>query len=182
MPTRAEILDALGRSHEQLVAHFVALPAEDLERPCTASEVPGGTPWRAKDHLSHLAFIERQFQRMIRRTISGQPDPVGFTRTGATNREDVLAWVHRQNQAYAEEHAGDGLDEVLADLSATRQTTLDLLGQLTDEQIVRPVPGAPWADGTIGGVLITNAYHADRHTAWVDKGLHSPAEQNQGSG
>ena len=176
MPTRTEILDTLGRSQEQLFTHFRALTAEELERPCTENEVPGGTSWRPKDHLSHLAFIERQFQGMIRRTIEGETDPIGFgSRIGTTNREDVLAWVHRQNQAYAREHAGDSLEEILADLTATRQKSLELLEQLTDEQLAQPVPGAPWADGTIGGVLITNAYHAKRHTSWTEEGLRQQA-------
>ena len=172
MPTRAEILDALGRSQERLFTYFRALMPEELECPCTESEVPGGTPWRPKDHLAHLAFIERQFQGMIRRTVEGERDPIGFSsRIGTTKREEVLAWVHRQNQAYAKEHADDSLEEILTDLMATRQKSLELLGQLTDEQLALPVPGAPWADGTIGGVLITNAYHAERHTSWAEEGL-----------
>ena len=109
---------------------------------------------------------------MIHRTIEGETDPIGFSsRIGTTKREEVLAWVHRQNQAYAKEHAGDSLEEILTDLMATRQKSLELLGQLTDEQLALPVPGAPWADGTIGGVLITNAYHAERHTSWIEEGL-----------
>ncbi len=27
------------------------------------------------------------------------------------------------------------------------------------------------ADGTIGGVLLTNAHHERQHLAWVDEGL-----------
>ncbi|WP_201389936.1 DinB family protein [Ktedonobacter sp. SOSP1-85] len=178
MPTRAEIRDALRRSHEQLFTHFRALTPEELECPCTENEFPGGLPWRPKDHLAHLAFIERQFQGMIRRTIEGDPDPLGFnTRIGTTKRDEVLAWVHRQNQAYAKEHADDSLEEIFADLSATRQQSLELLEQLTDEQLAQPVPGAPWADGTIGGVLITNATHATIHTSWTEEGLHRQAEQ-----
>lgn len=176
MPTRAEILDALRRSHERLFAHFRALTSEELERPCTESEVPGDTPWRPRDHLAHLAFIEREFQEMIHRTIEGETDPIGFgSRIGTTKREEVLAWVHRQNQAYAKVHAADSLEEILTDLTATRQKSLELLEQLTDEQLALPVPGAPWADGTIGGVLITNAYHAERHTSWVEEGLRRQA-------
>ena len=78
MPTRAEILEALNKSQEQLFAHFRALTPEELERPCTKNEVPGGPPWRPKDHLEHLAHIERKFQRLIHRTIKSDPDPTGL--------------------------------------------------------------------------------------------------------
>src|SRR5258708_40044563 len=128
MPTRAEILDTLGRSQEQLFTHFRALTAEELERPCTENEVPGGTSWRPKDHLSHLAFIERQFQGMIRRTIEGETDPIGFgSSIRTTDREDVLAWVHRKDQAYAREQAGDILENILADLTTRRPKSLAML-------------------------------------------------------
>jgi hypothetical protein len=172
VPTRIEILDTLSRSQEQLFAAFRAMKAADLERPCTENEHPGGPPWRPKDHLSHLAFIERQFLLMIRRTVDGERDPIGIrARIGTTSREEVLAWVHRQNQAYAEEHADDSLEGILADVSATRQKSLELLAEITDHELARPIPGAPWNDGTIGGVLITNAGHAEQHTSWVEAGL-----------
>ena len=51
--------------------------------------------WKAKDHLAHLAHIERAFQSMIERHLSGQQNPVGFS---GRSREDVLAGVHRGNE------------------------------------------------------------------------------------
>jgi hypothetical protein len=48
---------------------------------------------------------------------------------------------------------------------------LTLLEQLTDEELERPLKGAPWADGTIGGVLITSGYHQRQHVDWVRDGL-----------
>ena len=87
MPTRSEILDALSRTQEQLFTHFRGLTPEELECPCTESEVPGGTPWRPKDHLAHLVYIEQQFQAMIRRTVEGDTDPLGFSsRIGTTKQ------------------------------------------------------------------------------------------------
>lgn len=69
-------------------------------------------------------------------------------------------------------HRGDDLDTLLKDLDAARADTLALLDELTDEQLAAPLPGAPWADGTIGGVLITNAHHEVQHWTWVAEGLH----------
>jgi hypothetical protein len=112
---------------------------------------------------------------MIRRTLDQEADPIGFRKSGATNRDEVLAWVHRENQAHTDRHADDSLEEILARLTATRRQTLELLNELSDEQLAQPVPGAPWDDGTIGGVLITNAGHAKRHTSWVDAGLGLPS-------
>jgi len=72
MPTRAAILGTLAASQTQVMAFFAGLSPEDLERPATASGVPGEAPWRAKDHLAHLAPSERAIQRLLRRTRAGE--------------------------------------------------------------------------------------------------------------
>ena len=175
MPTREVILQILAETHEALLAYYSALTPDELERICTASEVPGGEPWRPKDHLAHLTLIEQAFQGMVRRTLKGSADPVGFSRTGATNREEIVAWIHRNNQAYVNAHRDDSLESLLADLAHARQETLALLEQLTDEQLLLPLAGAPWDDGTAGGILITNAHHEQQHLSWMQQGLHQPS-------
>jgi len=172
MPTREVIVQTLTETHAELLAYYAILTPEELERICTTSEVPDGEPWRPKDHLAHLTLIEQAFQGMVRRTLKGSADPVGFSRTGATNREEIVAWIHRNNQAYVNAHHEDSLKTLLADLAHARQETLALLEQLTDEQLLLPLPGAPWDDGTVGGILITNAHHEQQHLAWVQQGLH----------
>ena len=171
MPTREVILSTLAEEREKLLARYQLFTQEELECPCTQSEVPGAGPWRPKDHLAHLALIERAFQGMVQRVLKGSADPVGFSRSGATNREEVLAWIHRNNQAYVEAHLNDSMQVLLADLAGARKDTLVLLEQLTDEQLTIPLPGAPWADGTIGGILVTNARHETLHLSWVEEGL-----------
>lgn len=171
MPTRDEIIKTLAQEREKLLARYRAFTPQELEENCTKSEAPDGEPWRPKDHLAHLTLIERSFLGMARRTLKGNEDPVGFSRTGAKNREEVLAWIHRNNQAYVDAHRNDSLETLLADLAHARQETLAQLEQLTDEQLATPIPGAPWGDGTIGGVLMTNAHHETMHLAWVDEGL-----------
>ena len=171
MSTRNEIIETLAREREKLLARYQTLTPQELEENCTKSEAPGGEPWRPKDHLAHLTLVERAFQGMARRTVKGSEDPVGFSRTGAKNREEVLAWIHHNNQVYVDAHRNDSLETLLADLTNAREDTLTLVGQLTDEQLSTPIPGAPWGDGTIGGVLMTNAQHETVHLRWVDEGL-----------
>jgi FAD/FMN-containing dehydrogenase len=173
MPTRDVIVHTLLEERTTLLAHYQTFTAEELEANCTASEASDGAPWRPKDHLAHLTRVERAFQGMIKSTLRGDADPVGFSRAGATKREEVLAWIHRNNQDYVEAHRHDDLSTLLRDLAQARQDTLALLEHLTDEQLTLPVAGAPWADGTIGGILITNAHHEHLHLNWVEEGLHS---------
>lgn len=171
MPDRDAIIGKLEKERAQLVERYRSMSEDDLARQCTESEVADGAAWSAKDHLAHLASIERAFQGMIRRTLAGEENPVGLP---GTDREEILAGVHRRNEENVDEHRSDDLDTLLSDLGAARRDTLTLLGEMSDEQLAQPVPGAPWADGTIGGVLITNAYHEVQHLTWVEAGLNSP--------
>jgi hypothetical protein len=168
MPERDAIVGKLRKERERLEEHYRALAPEDLTCACTQSEAEDGSPWTAKDHIAHLGMIERAFQAMIRRHLSGEKNPVGF---GGSSRDEILARVHKGNEDNVNEHKDDDLDALFADLDAARADTLKLLDELSDEQLASPLPGAPWADGTIGGVLITNAYHAIQHWQWVEEGL-----------
>lgn len=168
MPTRESITGKLRVERDALLQRYRSLAADDLSRPCTDSEVDGSPPWSAKDHLAHLAMIERAFQSMVRRTLDGAERPVGLS---GSSRDEVIANVHRNNQDNVDSHRDDDLETLLADLVAARDETLGLLAELTDEQLALKIPGAPWADGTIGGVLMTNAYHEHQHWDWVAEGL-----------
>src|SRR4051794_15656835 len=127
MPTRTEVIDVLAAEREKLLARYAELTDEQLEAACTDSEA-GGEPWRPKDHLAHLAMIERAFQGMAKRTIGGAGDPVGLRPDGADNSmESVMARVHRMNEDNVDAHRHDSLDALLADLAAARADTLALL-------------------------------------------------------
>jgi hypothetical protein len=172
MPEREAIIAKLDKERRQLEEHYRALTPDDLACDCTQSEAESGGMWTAKDHVAHLAMIERAFQGMIRRHLAGEENPVGF---GGGGRDEIIARVHKGNEDNVREHKDDDLDTLFADLDAARADTLALMDELTDEQLAAPLPGAPWADGTIGGVLITNAYHAIQHWQWVEEGLQQAA-------
>lgn len=168
MPNRDAITGKLQKELDDLIAYYDGLSDEDLQRVCTQSEATDGSAWAAKDHLAHLAMIERAFIGMIGRGLAGDANPVGLS---GRDREDIMGQVHRGNEENVDAHRDDDFSALLADLQSARQETLTLLGRLTDEELERPLKGAPWADGTIGGVLITNAYHQRQHVDWVRDGL-----------
>jgi hypothetical protein len=167
VPTRDEIIDKLRRERAALEEKYRALSPEQLTTPCTEDQ-SGGDPWSAKDHIAHLAHIERAFQGMIKRAIDGASNPVGFEKRPMA---DILAMVHAGNKDNVATHRDDDLEQLFADFDAARADTLALVDALTDEQLASPLPGAPWNDGSIGGVLITNAHHAIQHWTWVEEGL-----------
>jgi hypothetical protein len=172
--TRTKLEIALNRERAWLLETYAAMAPADLQRPATSSEHDRATFWSAQDHLVHLAGIEKTFNRMVRRHLAGDANPVGLT-TGpdgaARSREEIMAGVNASNEAWVRDHRGRSFDAVVALGEAVRAETLALIAELTDAQLDEKLPGAPWADGTIGGVLGVAGPHAHRHYDWVQEGL-----------
>jgi DinB family protein len=186
MPTRAEILDTLAASQTQVLAFFQGLSPHDLERPATASDVPGAAPWRAKDHFAHLAQSERNIQRVLRRILAGEPRdvflclqyPEGMPLPGILGDWDALTPEEQEqlelavasvNQAYVNAHYDDTLEMLAADYLATRQELLDLLQQFTDEQLAASVPMVT-GERAVGDVFAGKAGHAAEHMSSIEEG------------
>lgn len=187
MPTRAEILGALAASQTQVLAFFQGLSPQDLERPATASGVPGAAPWRAKDHFAHLVKSERNRQHLLRRALAGEPRdvqlrlqyPAGMPLPGILGDWDALTLEEQErlemavasvNQAYVDAHQDDTMEMLAADFLAARQDTLDLLHQFTDEQLAAPVPTVV-GEQTVGDVFAWGAGHPTDHITWIEEGF-----------
>jgi DinB superfamily len=187
MPTRAELVDTLATSQTQVLAFFQGLSSHDLERPATASEVPGAAPWCAKDHFAHLVKSERNRQRLLRATLAGETRdallrlqyPAGMPLPGTLGDWDALTLEEQErlalavdnlNQAYVDAHHGDALETISADFLAARQDTLDLLRQFTDEQLAAPLPTVV-GEQTVGDVFAWGVGHPRDHMSWIEEGL-----------
>ena len=187
MSTRAEILDTLAASQTEVMAFFQGLSPQDLERPATASEVPGEALWRAKDHFAHLVRSERAIQHLLRRTLAGATRdvllrlqyPAGMPMPGILGdlsaltpeeEERLVMAVASVNQAYVDAHHDDSVEILAADYLAARQDTVDLLHQFTDDQLAAPVPTVV-ADQAAGDLFAGRAEHAAEHITWIEEGL-----------
>ena len=107
MPTRSEIQDTLAASQKKVIAYFEGLSPEDLERPCTASGVPGEAPWRAKDHFAHLTANEQNIQVLLRLSLTGASLPANLS---AMSPQERLAWGNQRNQTYVNAHHDDSME------------------------------------------------------------------------
>lgn len=186
MSTRAEILATLAASQTQVLAFFQGLSPHELERPATASDVPGAAPWRAKDHFAHLAQSERNIHRLLCRILAGEPRdvllrmqyPEGMPLPGILGDWDALTPEEQEqlelavadvNQAYVNAHRDDTLETLTADYLAARQELLDLLQQFTDEQLTTAVPMVT-GERAIGDVFAGKAGHAAEHIRSIEDG------------
>ena len=186
MPTRAEILDTLAASQARVIAFFHGLRPHDLERPVTASGVPGAAPWRAGDHLAHLVQSERNIQHLLRRTLAGDTRdvllrlqyPAGMSLPGTLGDWDALTpgeqeqlelAVARVNQIALNDHQDDTLEQLAAAYLAARQDTLGLLHQFTDEQLAAAVPTVV-SERAAGDLFAGLAAHATGHLTLIEDG------------
>ena len=172
--TRTEIEIKLNRDRAWLLETWTAFSTEDLTRGITVSRHDSNFRWSALDHLTHLAGIEAVFNRIIRRSLAGEADPIGLAKSADGTRlshEEIMARVHAMNDAFVLQQHGKKLSEIVALGQQTRAETLSLLAELSDTQLEEKIPGAPWADGTIGGIIAVNGDHARQHFGWVTAGL-----------
>src|SRR5437868_6447284 len=140
---RVEIEVKLNRDRAWLLETYAALPEDDLLRGATPSEHDPASLWSAKDHLAHLSGIEKNFNRMIRRHVAGDANPVGLmTRPDGASRprEEIMAEVHAMTENWALKHRAMSLSEVIALGQQVRSETLALLASLTDEQLAERLP------------------------------------------
>jgi hypothetical protein len=167
---RVELETKLNDGRNWLLAKYVLQNEDELRRPLTVSQHNPENHWNALDHLAHMALVERNFNAMVRRHFSGNANPVGFmidSEGKPRTRDEIMADVHADTEKWQMTHHDKTFMEVVALTAAMRGATLQLISELSDEQLDEILPTAPWADGTIGGVLGANADHGHMHWRWL---------------
>lgn len=170
---RVEIEIELHRGRADQLEWITSFSDEDLTKDRTQSEDNPDSWWNAADHFVHTTLIEKNFNAMVRRHINGEqgmdPNMVDANGERFKKLEDVMAYVHRFTEGWKVEQHGKPLDELVKIGLSVRADTLQLLSELTDEQLASKIPGAPWGDGTVGGVLAVHAAHYRMHRHWTEE-------------
>lgn len=169
---RVELELKLNEGRDWVLEHFCQLTDEQLHRAITTSEHDPENQWSALDHFAHLALIERNFAAMIRSHFAGGSNPVGLLEDNdghTRTREDIMKLVHAMTEEWQRKHHNDSFSDVVALTADARGATLQLMAELSDAQLQETLPGAPWADGTVGGVLGANADHGRTHWKWAEE-------------
>jgi len=176
---RLEIEAKLNRSRAAMLELCASLGPGEVSKGLTPSRHDSETLWSAKDHLAHLAGIEKLFNSMIRRHLAGDPKPVKLPTAedgSPLPREQLMPGIHATNDAWIAEHKDKSLDEIVALGQKIRSQTLELLASVTDEQLNEKVPGAVWGDGTVGAILAINGDHSHQHERLVTKSREDQAQ------
>lgn len=171
---RIEIEIKLNRGRADALEAIAAMSEEERNEPRTRSEDNPDSWWTNADHFIHTTLIERNFNAMIRRHVAGgrgMDEALSKDADGNMKPiEDIMAYVHRMTEEWKVENEGKPLDELVKIGLAVRADTFTLLNELTDEQLASKIPGAPWADGTVGGIMGVHTDHQVMHRNWAAEG------------
>lgn len=171
---RIEIEIKLNRGRADALEAIAAMPENERYEPRTRSEDNPDSWWTHADHFIHTTLIERNFNEMIRKHVRGErgmdANLVGEDGAAMKPIKDIMAYVHRMTEKWKVEHEGKPLDELVKIGLAVRADTFTLLNELTDEQLASKIPGAPWADGTVGGIMAVHTDHTHMHQQWAADG------------
>jgi hypothetical protein len=162
---RAEIEIKLNRDRAWLLETLSAMSEDELHQPRTFSEHDPDGRWSFADHFIHTTLIERNWNDMFRRHLGGDRGMERRVNADGTpqSMEQIMAGIHAWTEEWCKEHQGKPFDELVRIGLETRAETLAYLATLTQEQLDSKIPGAPWADGTVGGIMAANADHGRMH-------------------
>lgn len=171
---RIEIEIELHRGRADALHWIASIDEDELRAPRTRSEHDPATWWSHADHFVHTTLIERGFNEMVRRHLRGEHGMaaamVGDDGEPIAPEGDLMASLHAYTESWKREHEGKPLDELVRIGLGVRADTLALLASLSDDDLASAIPGAPWSDGTVGGVLSVHAAHARMHRQWSEAG------------
>lgn len=166
---RIEIEIKLNRDRAWLLERLGDMSETELHAPRTFSEHDPESTWSFADHFVHTSLIERNWNDMFRRHIAGGRGLEPRLRDDGSpqSMDEIMASIHGWTEEWKAEHSGKPFAELVQIGQAIRAETLALLAELSDEQLHSKIPGAPWADGTVGGIMAANADHGRMHFAWA---------------
>lgn len=169
---RIEIEVKLNRDRAWLLETLSQMSEDDLYKPRTPSEHDPDKTWSYADHFVHTTLIEKNWNEMFRRHLGGDAGMAARVKRDGTpqTREEVMAGIHKWTEAWADENRDKPLDDLVRVGLDVRSDTLKLLASLSDDELESKIPGAPWADGTVGGIMAANADHGRMHWKWAEEG------------
>ncbi|WP_436793817.1 DinB family protein [Actinospongicola halichondriae] len=166
---RIEIEIKLNRDRAWLLEHLSQMDDDELYAPRTFSEHDDQSTWSHADHFVHTTLIEKNWNEMFRRHLGGDHGMERRVNDDGTPQtmEQIMAGIHSWTEEWKAEHEGKSLDELARIGLAVRAETLAYLAELSDEDLASKIPGAPWADGTVGAIMAANADHGRMHWHWA---------------
>jgi hypothetical protein len=179
---RVELETKLNDGPNWLLARYGSLSEGQILRPMTESQHDPENHWTPLNDLAHMALVERNFNAMVKRHVGGSSNPVGFMLDAEgkpRTRDEIMADVHADTEKWQLAHRDRSFSDVVALTASMRSATLQLNSELSDSQLEEILPTAPWADGSVAGILGANADQGHMHWRWLkEAGIDERVDDN----
>ncbi len=130
IPSRAELLEALRSSEQEVLAKLGALPAEEFEQ----GRYESG--WNGRQILAHVASIEWTYPRLM--------DVAKLRAPGG---------IDAYNQRQVEKRAQASVAELLAEFQQNRAATIAAVEGSDEAFLTTPIRSAGGVTGPLAGVI-----------------------------
>jgi hypothetical protein len=166
--TKPEVLAAIRGAHTEMDALLAPLTSDRMIAP----ELENG--WSVKDALAHIASWETMLMGWIGQSRRGETVKrfiPGFTYDSPEQREPTM---HRLNDHLYEKNKMRPLAEVRAEFNAAHEKMLNLVGELSPEEIFEPGRFAwcgnyPLYDWISGDTWDHYAEHTESIQSWLNR-------------
>lgn len=148
VPTRAEIVEALRSSADELLAAVATVPVERLEE----GRYEGG--WNARQILAHVAAIEWTYPRLLE--VPSQA-PTDSTKAGALPTRTARGGIDAYNARQVAKRADVPAADLLAEFRRNREATIAAVASADEALLAAPIRSAGGVTGPLGGVIMSVA-------------------------
>src|SRR5260221_2836274 len=150
---RRDLLTPLLGQREETLKVFDSLSDADLER------IDDGSGWSIRAILGHIASAELREAFFIRTAAKGDVIHMDAQARDGFNHDEVA------------KTAGWSLDRCKAELLDARETLAEVFGELTEEDLDRPIRWPEWPARTIRTSIPYIAQHQDAHVDQISNAL-----------
>jgi hypothetical protein len=149
--SKAELLDKLRASHDDLISKLRAMPAESFEQ----GRYESG--WNGRQILAHVASIEWTYPRLIAMAQGDlpKPEPAGTDQrsTEQPYRPSTGPGINDYNQRQVDKLTDASTTELLALFEKNRAATIAAVEAADDALFEKEVRSAGGLQGSLGQVL-----------------------------
>lgn len=183
VPSKAELLEALRSSEQELLQRLRTLPAEEFEQ----GRYEGG--WNGRQILAHVASIEWTYPRLLdlaRQAAAApeakeepaapapaEPRPAEPAQSGSPPSRGMRGGVDDYNTRQVEKRAGASVEELLAEFQKNRAATISAVEGVEEELLTTPIRSAGGIPGALAAVIYALAVaHPLAHVNDIVGGAH----------
>lgn len=158
--SKAELLEKLRTSGEEVVSKLRAMPPESFEQ----GRYESG--WNGRQILAHIASIEWTYPRLVdvAREAQAGPKPDAGGTAAQPGHRPARGGINDYNERQVEKRAHLSVDELIAEFEQNRATTIAAFEQAEESLLAQPIKSAGGIPGPLADVVTMIAIaHVDQH-------------------